>query len=155
MIKIGLEVHVQLDTKSKIFCGCSTKNVEEPNTNCCPTCIGMPGSKPVFNLEVLKQALKVALALNCKITNNTFFSRKTYFYPDMNKNFQITQYELPLAIEGSLNNIRIRRVHMEEDPGKLVHMNESCLVDYNRAGIPLIEIVTEPDFKDAEEARVF
>ncbi|MEW6063128.1 MAG: Asp-tRNA(Asn)/Glu-tRNA(Gln) amidotransferase subunit GatB [Nanoarchaeota archaeon] len=155
MIKIGIECHVQLNTKSKIFCNCSTKTAEEPNINTCEVCLGQSGSKPRLNFEALKQAIKVALALNCKIAKETFFSRKVYFYPDLPKNFQITQHELPLASEGSFNNIRIRRVHMEEDPGKLIHEPNFCLIDYNRSGIPLIEIVTEPDFKSQEEVRDF
>jgi aspartyl-tRNA(Asn)/glutamyl-tRNA(Gln) amidotransferase subunit B len=155
MVKIGIECHVQLNTKSKIFCSCATQGSEEPNTRICEICGGFPGSKPSLNKEAIMQALKVALALNCKISEEMFFSRKSYFYPDLPKNFQITQYEIPLAINGFLDNIRIKRVHIEEDPGKLIHINNNVLIDYNRSGIPLVEIVTEPDFKTANEVRVF
>jgi aspartyl-tRNA(Asn)/glutamyl-tRNA(Gln) amidotransferase subunit B len=161
---IGLECHVQLNTDSKLFCGCSTK-AEEPNSACCPICLGHPGSKPVLNAKALDYALKIALAFNCEINQEFFFSRKTYFYPDMSKNFQITQYEIPIGINGwielsSGKKIRIRRVHLEEDPAALVHeagmgTSNYCLVDYNRSGIPLAEIVTEPDMESPEEARDF
>jgi len=170
-IKIGLETHVQLNTKSKIFCGCrnpvNLPEEPEPNTLTCETCLGMPGSKPRANEAVLQEALKVALALNFSIAEETYFSRKTYFYPDMSKNFQISQYEIPLAsrgwvdinLDGSPKRIKLRRLHMEEDPAKLVHVGglggKYVLVDYNRSGIPLIEIVTEPDFTSPEEARLF
>ncbi|MEA3343734.1 MAG: Asp-tRNA(Asn)/Glu-tRNA(Gln) amidotransferase subunit GatB [archaeon] len=163
----GLETHVQLPSKTKIFCGCenpiNTKKETGPNTLTCPTCLGMPGSKPRTNRKVIRLATKAALALNCKIAKDMFFSRKTYFYPDMSKNFQTTQFEIPLAtlgtieidIEGKKKKIRIRRVHIEEDPAKLVHENNNTLVDYNRAGVPLIEIVTEPDFTSPKEARIY
>jgi len=166
-VKIGLETHVQLNMQSKIFCGCrnpvNLKKEPKPNTLVCDTCLGFPGSKPVFNERVKDMALKIALALKCKVAEDTFFSRKTYFYPDMSKNFQITQYEVPLASEGSVEiegrNIGIRRVHMEEDPAKLVHIGgiggKYVLVDYNRSGIPLVEIVTEPDFESPREARLY
>jgi len=160
--KCGLEIHVQLggNVKSKIFCGCpnpanlNQKNIE-PNTLTCPTCLGMPGAKPSFNKEVLNDALKVALALNCEVNQETFFSRKTYFFPDLASSYQITQYEIPLAKEGGFQNIKIRRIHMEEDPGKLIHEGNYVLIDYNRSGTPLIEIVTEPEFKSTKEVRVF
>lgn len=163
----GLETHVQLPSKTKIFCGCmnaaNIKQEREPNTLTCPTCLGMPGSKPRTNEKVIQLAMKAALALNCNITKDMFFSRKTYFYPDMSKNFQTTQFEIPLAkegyldidIEGKKKRIRIRRIHMEEDPAKLIHEKNNTLIDYNRAGIPLIEIVTEPDFKNPKEARTY
>ncbi|MAG52888.1 MAG: Asp-tRNA(Asn)/Glu-tRNA(Gln) amidotransferase GatCAB subunit B [Nanoarchaeota archaeon] len=154
-MKIGIEIHVQLNTKSKVFCSCTTQSSEEPNTNVCEICGGFPGSKPVLNKETLQQGIKVALALNSKIASETFFSRKSYFYPDMTKNFQITQYETPFSINGKLDNIRIKRIHLEEDPGALIHKGSTCLIDYNRAGIPLIEIVTEPDFKSPNEVRLF
>ncbi|MAF51188.1 MAG: Asp-tRNA(Asn)/Glu-tRNA(Gln) amidotransferase GatCAB subunit B [Nanoarchaeota archaeon] len=154
-MKIGLEIHVQLNTKSKIFCGCSTSTSTEPNTKTCEICSGAPGSKPVLNKEALHQGIKVALALNSKIAKTTFFSRKSYFYPDMTKDFQITQYEIPFASKGKLENINLRRIHLEEDPGALIHKGSTCLIDYNRAGIPLIEIVTEPDFKSPNEVRLF
>lgn len=167
----GLETHVQLPSLSKIFCGCRNpvhvkgRDGEEvaPNTLTCPTCLGMPGSKPRLNGKVIVLAMKAALALNCRIAADMFFSRKTYFYPDMSKNFQITQFEVPLAsggqmeieVDGKKKKIRIRRIHLEEDPAKLVHESEYTLVDYNRAGIPLIEIVTEPDFASPKEARMY
>jgi len=161
---IGLEAHVQLNTESKMFCSCPTEGAE-PNSACCEICLGMPGSKPMLNSKAVDYALKLALALNCKINNEFFFSRKTYFYPDMAKNFQISQYEIPLAVDGYINlrngkRIRIRRIHMEEDPAALVHAeglgaSEATLVDYNRSGIPLVEVVTEPDMASPEEARAF
>ncbi len=166
-IKIGLETHVQLNTLSKAFCGCRNPaglhDEPEPNTLVCETCLGLPGSKPMANRAMLEYAIKVALALNCSIARETFFSRKTYFYPDMSKNFQITQYEVPLASNGHVfiggKKIRITRVHMEEDPSKIIHIGglggKYTLLDYNRAGIPLIEIVTEPDFSAPSEAREF
>ena len=166
-VKIGLETHVQLNTMSKAFCGCRNpvklSDEPEPNTLVCDTCIGLPGSKPRANRAMVEQAIKVALALDCRIAGETYFSRKTYFYPDMGKNFQITQYEVPIASGGHVplgsKRIRIRRVHMEEDPSRIVHVGglggKHTLLDYNRAGIPLIEIVTEPDFSSPEEARDF
>src|SRR3989344_4143770 len=117
MVKIGLEVHVQLDNcRSKLFCSCSTESKESPNTNTCPVCLGMPGSKPVLNEKAVDSALKVALALKCKINRSSFFSRKTYFFPDLAKNFQITQFETPIGVGGSFEGVRIKRVHLEEDP---------------------------------------
>ena len=160
---IGLEVHVQLNTKSKLFCGCSTKG-DEPNSSVCEVCLGMPGAKPVLNKKAVDYALKVALALNCKVNKEFFFSRKTYFYPDLPNGFQITQYEVPVGEKGFLEvdgkKINITRVHLEEDPASLVHsegMQKSnySLVDYNRSGIPLVEIVTEPDIESPEQARKF
>ncbi len=155
MTKIGLEIHIQLNTNSKIFCSCPTSGDENPNTRVCEICCGLPGSKPVLNKEALHQAIKVALALNCKISQETFFSRKNYFYPDLPKSYQISQYEIPVGLNGKLENIRIKRIHLEEDPGALIHKESICLIDYNRSGIPLIEIVTEPDFKSPNEARLF
>ncbi|MBI2106786.1 Asp-tRNA(Asn)/Glu-tRNA(Gln) amidotransferase subunit GatB, partial [Candidatus Woesearchaeota archaeon] len=155
MTKIGIECHLQLNTKSKIFCSCSTKQSGKPNSNVCEICCGFPGAKPVLNKEAFEKALKIALALNCKINKKTFFSRKSYFYPDLPKNFQITQYEAPLGYHGNFKGINIRRIHLEEDPGALIHKSSYCLVDYNRSGIPLVEIVTEPDFKDPKEVREF
>ena len=162
---IGLEVHVEINTDTKLFCGCPTKGSEEPNTRTCEVCLGMPGSKPVLNKKAVEYALKLCLALNCKISKELIFSRKSYFYPDMAKNYQITQYEIPLGSKGSLKlksgkEIGITRVHMEEDPAALIHpkgMQESAyvLVDYNRSGNPLLEIVTEPELSSAEEARDF
>ena len=164
-IVIGLECHVELNTNTKLFCSCPAKGSEEPNTRTCPTCLGMPGSKPVLNKKAVEFALKLCLALNCKISPELIFSRKSYFYPDMAKNFQISQYEIPLGKEGKLNlsngkEIGITRVHMEEDPASLVHpsgMQKSAyvLVDYNRSGNPLLEIVTKPELSSAAEARDF
>ncbi len=164
-IIIGLEVHCELNTKTKLFCGCPTKGSEEPNTRTCPVCLGMPGSKPVLNKKAVEFALKLCLALNCEISPELIFSRKSYFYPDMAKNYQISQYEIPLGRKGRLSlsggkEIGITRVHMEEDPASLVHpagMKESAyvLVDYNRSGNPLVEIVTEPDLTSPNEARDF
>jgi aspartyl-tRNA(Asn)/glutamyl-tRNA(Gln) amidotransferase subunit B len=162
---VGLEVHVELNTDTKLFCGCPTSGGEEPNTRTCEVCLGQPGSKPVLNKKALDYALKLCLALNCKISKELIFSRKSYFYPDMAKNYQISQYEIPLGNNGSLKlrsgkEINITRVHMEEDPAALIHpkgMQESAyvLVDYNRSGNPLLEIVTEPELTSAEEARDF
>ncbi len=159
---IGLEVHVHLLTQSKIFCGCSTKFGAKPNTQTCPVCLGFPGVLPVFNREVLNLAIRVGTALECTITDRMKFDRKNYFYPDLPKNFQISQYDLPLAADGSLTvqsddknkRIRIKRVHLEEDAGKLIHDEEdsSSLVDFNRCGMPLLEIVSEPDISSPDEA---
>lgn len=156
MIRIGIESHIQLNTKSKLFCSCAIPTAnEKPNTRTCPACLGLPGAKPSLNSNAITEALKVALALNCHLNLEFFFSRKSYFYNDLVNNFQITQYEIPIALQGLLENIRIRRVHLEEDPGRLVHEKDSCLIDYNRSGIPLIEVVTEPDFKSPNEVRLF
>ena len=169
MVMIGLETHVQLDTSSKLFCGCPNKKDSEPNENVCETCLGMPGSKPRINGKVLDQALKTSLALECEINEEYFFSRKTYFYPDMSKNYQITQFELPVGEEGVFEvkvedqsfEVGITRLHVEEDPAKLMHEGGSVKksdytkVDYNRAGTPLLEIVTDPDFEAPEEARAY
>ncbi|MBS3157334.1 Asp-tRNA(Asn)/Glu-tRNA(Gln) amidotransferase GatCAB subunit B, partial [Candidatus Woesearchaeota archaeon] len=138
-MRIGIEAHVGLSTKSKVFCSCPTAVSEEPNTNVCETCLGLPGSKPVLNKEALNQAIKVALALNCNIAKEACFSRKNYFYPDLSKNFQITQYEIPIGQKGEFEKINIKRIHLEEDPGALIHKGSTCLIDYNRSGIPLIE----------------
>jgi len=162
---IGLEVHVELDIKTKLFCSCPTKGSEEPNTRTCPVCLGMPGSKPVLNEKAVEYAVKLCIATGCEVSSILVFSRKSYFYPDMSKNYQITQYELPLGKNGRIKlsngkEIRLIRIHMEEDPASLVHpdgMRESgyVLVDYNRSGNPLVEIVTEPDITSADEARDF
>jgi aspartyl-tRNA(Asn)/glutamyl-tRNA(Gln) amidotransferase subunit B len=167
---VGLEVHCQLNTKSKLFCGCSTDyRNDSPNTHVCPVCLGLPGSMPVVNRRAIEFALRVAKALNCEVRNVSEFSRKNYFYPDLDKAYQITQYDKPLAEQGQISieaddgtekEVRITRVHVEEDPGRLVHMGSTdrpkySLVDYNRAGIPLIEIVTEPDLRSPKEARRF
>ena len=166
---VGLEVHCQLDTKSKLFCGCSTDyRSDGPNTHVCEICRGLPGSMPVLNKKAVEYALRVAKALNCTVLPESEFSRKNYFYPDLDKAYQITQYDKPLAEKGIIEiegddgekKVRITRIHVEEDPGRLVHMGNAergrySLVDYNRAGIPLIEIVTEPDMRSPKEARKF
>jgi aspartyl-tRNA(Asn)/glutamyl-tRNA(Gln) amidotransferase subunit B len=159
-MKIGLEVHVQLPTRSKMFCSCPTTGAERANDHVCPVCLGMPGSKPSLNKRALELGLTIAKMLNCHIPETTWFSRKTYFYPDLCKHYQITQYDTPVGEKGSyeLNGrtIRITRVHLEEDPGSIKRVGEgSSLVDYNRSGIPLVEIVTEPDLTSPEEARDF
>ena len=168
-IVIGLEVHTELKTHSKIFCGCSTKFGSEQNTNVCPVCLGLPGVLPVINEKVVEFAVRVGVALNCDILPFSKFDRKNYYYPDLPKNFQTSQYDLPIAVNGYLDievngkvkRIGVTRVHMEEDAGKLVHSgatissSDSALVDYNRTGVPLLEIVSEPDMSSAEEARAY
>jgi aspartyl-tRNA(Asn)/glutamyl-tRNA(Gln) amidotransferase subunit B len=176
---IGLEVHVQLETETKIFCGCSTEPSEEPNTNTCPVCLGLPGALPVLNEGAVEAAVKVGKAIDADIPEETTFHRKNYYYPDLPKNFQITQYDAPIcqdgelafAVEGDRRSVTIRRAHLEEDPGSIRHVREgsgplesrTCsieradytLIDYNRAGTPLMEIVTEPDFRAPGEVRAF
>ena len=168
---IGLEIHVQLNKlNSKMFCGCSTAyHDSEPNTHTCPICLGLPGSLPVLNKKAVEYGIKVGLALNCTIEEETLFYRKNYYYPDLPKGFQISQYDFPLATKGHImilgddgaeRNIRINRAHMEEDPGRLVHAGtidkaKYTMVDYNRCGMPLLEVVTEPDLCSPKEARVF
>lgn len=157
---IGLEVHLQLSTKTKAFCGCIIDFGRAPNTCVCPICLGFPGTLPVYNKEALNSAIKVALAFNCQIQEHTKFDRKNYFYPDLPKNYQISQYDLPLSRNGYLyiyrdnkpKRIGITRIHLEEDAGKLIHEDGQSLVDFNRAGIPLIEIVSEPDLFSPQEA---
>ena len=163
---IGLEIHAELLTESKMFCGCRVVDsvAAAPNTAVCPVCLGMPGMLPVINRRAVEFALRVALALGCDIQPHNVFARKNYFYPDLPKGYQISQYELPIGRHGSLDitlpdgdrrRIRIRRVHMEEDTGKLTHRVGSSLVDYNRSGVPLLEIVSEPDIRSGEEARAY
>ena len=162
---IGLEVHVELATKTKIFCGCSTAFGGAPNTHTCPVCTGMPGSLPVLNKQVVEYAMAVGLATNCTITQYCKFDRKNYFYPDNPQNYQISQLYLPICRNGHVDietsagrkSIGIHEIHMEEDAGKLVHDEwEDCsLVDYNRSGVPLIEIVSEPDMRSAEEVIAY
>ena len=162
---IGLEVHVELATKTKIFCGCSTAFGGAPNTHTCPVCTGMPGSLPVLNKAVVEKAVAVGLATNCTITQNCKFDRKNYFYPDNPQNYQISQLYYPICrngkveieVDGNKKYVRIHEIHMEEDAGKLVHdpYTDSSLVDYNRSGVPLIEIVSEPDMRSAEEVIAY
>lgn len=161
-IVIGLEVHVELLTSSKMFCGCSTKFGALPNSQICPVCAGFPGVLPVINRKAVELAIKTAIALNCKISQMSRFARKHYFYPDLPKNYQISQYEEPLATDGFLfvdnRKVRIKRIHLEEDAGKLIHPEDKSpfsLVDFNRSGVPLIEIVTEPDIRSSSEAEKF
>ncbi|NSW89378.1 MAG: Asp-tRNA(Asn)/Glu-tRNA(Gln) amidotransferase subunit GatB [Firmicutes bacterium] len=162
---IGLEVHAELSTKTKIFCSCTTEFGGLPNTHCCPICIGMPGVLPVLNRRVVEYAIKAGLATNCTISVFTKQDRKNYFYPDLPKGYQISQYDLPICKNGYIEieaggrkkKIRIQRIHIEEDAGKLLHSEDGTysFVDYNRAGVPLIEIVSEPDIASAEEARAY
>jgi len=165
---IGLEVHAQLLTRSKIFCGCSATFGGPPNSQTCPICLGMPGVLPVLNRRVVEFAIKTAVALQCDIAGGCRFARKNYFYPDMPKNYQISQYELPLARNGMLEfpvngltkSVRIHRLHLEEDVGKLLHAGtfqtaDSSLVDFNRSGVPLMEIVSEPDIRNPEDAAEY
>ncbi|MFW5929129.1 MAG: Asp-tRNA(Asn)/Glu-tRNA(Gln) amidotransferase subunit GatB [Halobacteriota archaeon] len=167
-VVVGLEIHVQLDTETKMFCGCSTDYEDsEPNTHTCPVCLGLPGALPVVNDRAVDYAVRVGKALDCSVADETRFHRKNYFYPDLPKNFQITQYDEPInrdgcievSVEDESHEIGIRRAHMEEDPGSLVHAGGSIersdytLVDYNRSGTPLLEIVTEPDITSPEMAR--
>jgi len=165
---IGLEVHAELLTQSKMFCGCAVVDPTsaEPNSSVCEICTGMPGSLPVINQRAVEFAIRVALALNCSISETSVFARKNYFYPDLPKGYQISQFELPLATDGwieiedassapSMKRVRIRRVHLEEDTGKLTHREQHSLVDYNRSGVPLLEIVSEPDLHSIENARQY
>ena len=157
---IGLEIHVQLKTKTKMFCSCKNDPFEKhPNVNVCPICLGYPGVLPVINKEAVKKVIKTGLALNCQISEYSKFERKNYFYPDLPKGYQISQYKTPLCKNGFLEiegkKIRIRRVHLEEDTGRLLHFKNYSLVDFNRAGIPLMELVTEPDLRSEKEAKRF
>jgi len=162
---IGLEVHAQLNTTTKIFCGCSTAFGAPPNTHTCPVCLGMPGVLPVLNRRVVEFTLRMALATHCDINPESRFARKNYFYPDLPKGYQISQYELPIArsgwieiqVGGDRKRIRINRIHMEEDAGKLIHdpLRPVSRVDFNRTGVPLIEIVSEPDLRSPEEAGAY
>lgn len=157
---IGLEIHVQLDTKSKMFCGCDNNSENaEPNTNVCPTCLGMPGTLPLANKQAIEWTIKTGLALNCEINKLSKFDRKHYFYPDLPKGFQISQYDEPFCKGGYLEvdgkKVRLNRIHLEEDAGKLIHKGEESFVDLNRASTPLMEIVTEPDIESPEQAKKF
>ncbi|MFC2469625.1 MAG: Asp-tRNA(Asn)/Glu-tRNA(Gln) amidotransferase GatCAB subunit B, partial [Negativicutes bacterium] len=166
---IGLEIHSELKTNTKIFCGCAIEFGAEQNTHVCPVCLGLPGVLPVLNRRVVEFAIKAGLATNCTINQYSKFDRKNYYYPDLPKNFQTSQYDLPIAehgyvdimVEGKKKRIRLTRIHMEEDAGKLVHSgtnikdSASSNVDYNRTGVPLLEIVSEPDMSSAAEARAY
>lgn len=169
VVVIGLEVHVQLETDTKIFCGCSTQHADEPNTNVCPVCLGLPGALPVLNRAAVEAAVRIGKAIDASIPEETTFHRKNYFYPDLPKGFQITQYDAPICengnieimVDGERQGIGIQRAHLEEDPGSLQHVGgaidtaDYTLVDYNRAGTPLMEIVTAPDLRSPTEVRAF
>jgi aspartyl-tRNA(Asn)/glutamyl-tRNA(Gln) amidotransferase subunit B len=158
---IGLEIHVQLSTRTKMFCGCELSFGEPPNTRTCPVCLGLPGTLPVVNAKAIHYGLMIGEALGCEIAPRSIFHRKNYFYPDLPKGYQISQYDIPLCSGGRLGDVRIHRVHLEEDAAKLIHLGESgrihgadaSVVDFNRGGTPLVEIVTEPDVRSAEQAR--
>ncbi len=162
---IGLEIHVELATKSKMFCQCAGDYFgKEPNTNVCPVCMGMPGALPVPNRQAVEWTIKIGQALNCKINKHSKFDRKHYFYPDLPKSYQISQYDEPICGKGYLDIVtakgekkrfHITRIHLEEDTGKLTHSGEDTLVDFNRSSVPLVEIVTEPDFDNSEDVKIF
>ena len=158
---IGLEIHVQLSTQTKMFCGCALSFGDDPNVHTCPVCLGHPGTLPTTNAEAIHYGLMIALALECEVAPRSVFARKNYFYPDLPKGYQISQYDLPLAVNGRLGKVRIHRAHLEEDAAKLTHVGASgrihgsgaSLVDFNRGGTPLVEIVTEPDLRSGAEVR--
>jgi aspartyl-tRNA(Asn)/glutamyl-tRNA(Gln) amidotransferase subunit B len=160
---VGVEIHVQLKTRTKMFCGCELSFGEEPNSHTCPVCLGLPGTLPVVNAEAVHYGLMIGMALGCQVAPRSIFHRKNYFYPDLPKGYQISQYDIPLARDGRLGDVRIHRVHLEEDAAKLVHAGasgrihgaEASVVDFNRGGTPLVEIVTEPDLRSAGEAAEF
>jgi aspartyl-tRNA(Asn)/glutamyl-tRNA(Gln) amidotransferase subunit B len=160
---IGLEVHTHLLTRSKLFCGCSTEFGKGPNENVCPVCMGMPGVLPVLNRRAVELAVRTGIAAHCEIAPRSIFDRKSYFYPDLPKNYQISQYETPICKggyielpgDGNPRRIRLVRIHLEEDAGKNIHEADSSLVDFNRSGVPLVEIVSEPDIRSAEEAGAY
>ena len=170
-LTVGLEVHVELNTTTKMWCGCSTDFGAPANTNVCPVCTGQPGALPVVNREAVRSAARLGLALNCGIATDCRFHRKNYFYPDLAKNYQISQYDVPLCHDGWLDldveghdaRVRIERLHMEEDTGKSTHLGatgrlhgaDTSLIDYNRCGVPLLEIVSRPDIHDPETAQAY
>jgi aspartyl-tRNA(Asn)/glutamyl-tRNA(Gln) amidotransferase subunit B len=154
-VVIGLEVHARLLTATKIFCGCATAFGAPPNTNVCPVCLGYPGALPVLNRHAVELAVRAALATECEVHEQSIFARKNYFYPDLPKGYQISQFDKPLATGGHIGDVRIRRIHMEEDAGKLIHHGDASWVDLNRAGVPLVEIVSEPDVRSAEHATQY
>ena len=153
---LGFETHIELATQSKMFCGCPADHFgKSPNSQVCPVCLGLPGALPVPNALAIEWCIKLGLALGCKINLKSKFDRKNYSYPDLPKGYQITQYDQPFCYEGELLGHKIRRVHMEEDTGKLQHQNNITLIDFNRSGVPLVEVVTEADFKDSNDSDVF
>ena len=159
-IVMGLETHVELSTNTKIFCGCTTEFGGEPNTHCCPICIGLPGTMPKLNYQVVRYAVMAGLSLNCEIAKVAKMDRKNYVYPDLPKAYQISEYDKPLCEHGyiELSNgrkIGITRIHIEEDAGKLIHERGQTFIDYNRGGVPLIEIVSEPDFRSVDEVTEY
>jgi len=162
-LKIGLEIHVRLPTKTKLFCSCLNNDEDIENTNICPICLGMPGARPKINKEAVLYTINIAKKLNCSINEVFYFSRKVYFYPDLPKGFQITQHETPIGYEGYLeisdeNNskkIRIREVHLEEDAAKTKKSKRNMMIDFNRSGVPLVEIVTEPDITSLKQLQLF
>ena len=154
-VVIGLEVHARLLTATKIFCGCSTTFGAPPNSHVCPVCLGYPGALPVLNRRAVELAARAALATECEVHEQSIFARKNYFYPDLPKGYQISQFDRPLATGGRIGDVRIRRIHMEEDAGKSIHHGDVSWVDLNRAGVPLVEIVSEPDVRSAEHATQY
>src|SRR3989338_1992549 len=153
---IGLEIHAELNTFAKMFCGCKNDPLEHhPNVNICPICMAHPGTLPVINRDAIEKVIRVGLALGGEISTYSQFDRKNYFYPDLPKGYQISQYKYPIVLGGNLRGIRITRIHLEEYTGRIQHVTDGTLIDYNRAGVPLMELVTEPDLRSAADARAF